>query len=161
MFEKINQINETLALYLTKAFGTVWICYAFMIYGMLPAFAIFHPYQESFLYWSNWVQLWSLPLILVGTNILGRNAERRSQLDHERLAKSYEEQKKTYSQVIAMLQKQEEMMTAMLQQDKVLEAQSVVLAEQNEVLEEQTQVLAEQTEVLAEQTEILKKGSSD
>ena len=161
MFEKINQINETLALYLTKAFGTVWICYAFMIYGMLPAFAIFHPYQESFLYWSNWVQLWSLPLILVGTNILGRNAERRSQLDHDRLAKSYEEQNKTYSQVIAMLQKQEEMMTAMLQQDKVLEAQSVVLAEQNEVLEEQTQVLAEQTEVLAEQTEILKKGSSD
>ena len=161
MLEKINQINETLALYLTKAFGTVWICYAFMIYGMLPAFAVFHPYQESFLYWSNWVQLWSLPLILVGTNILGRNAERRSQLDHERLAKSYDEQKKTYSQVIAMLQKQEEMMTAMLQQDKVLEAQSVVLAEQNEVLEEQTQVLAEQTEVLAEQTEILKKGSSD
>jgi molybdopterin converting factor small subunit len=93
------------------------------------------------------VQLWSLPLILVGTNILGRNAERRSQLDHEKLAKSYEEQQRTYNQVIAMLKKQEEMMTALLQQDKVLEAQNIVLAEQ--------------TEVLAEQTEILKKSSSD
>jgi hypothetical protein len=147
MIAKINQINETLALHLTKAFGTMWICYAFMVYGVLPAFAIFHPYQASFLYWSNWVQLWSLPLILVGTNILGRNAEKRSQLDHEKLAKSYEEQQRTYNQVIAMLTKQEEMMTALLQQDKVLEAQNIVLAEQ--------------TEVLAEQTEILKKGSPD
>ena len=147
MIAKINQSNETVALYLTKAFGTMWICYAFMVYGALPAFAIFHPYQASFLYWSNWVQLWSLPLILVGTNILGRNAEKRSQLDHEKLAKSYEEQQLTYSQVIAMLKKQEEMMTALLQQDKVLEAQNIVLAEQ--------------TEVLAEQTEILKKSSSD
>ena len=147
MIAKINQSNETLALYLTRAFGTMWICYAFMVYGALPAFAIFHPYQASFLYWSNWVQLWSLPLILVGTNILGRNAEKRSQLDHEKLAKSYEEQQRTYNQVIAMLKKQEEMMTALLQQDKVLEAQNIVLAEQ--------------TEVLAEQTEILKKSSSD
>ena len=147
MIAKINQSNETLALYLTRAFGTMWICYAFMVYGALPAFAIFHPYQAAFLYWSNWVQLWSLPLILVGTNILGRNAEKRSQLDHEKLARSYEEQQRTYNQVIAMLKKQEEMMTALLQQDKVLEAQNIVLAEQ--------------TEVLAEQTEILKKSSSD
>jgi hypothetical protein len=141
MIAKINQSNETLALHLTKAFGTMWICYAFMVYGVLPAFAIFHPYQESFLYWSNWVQLWSLPLILVGTNILGRDAEKRSQLDHEKLAKSYEEQQRTYKQVIAMLTKQEEMMTAMLQQDKVLEAQNIVLAEQTEVLAEQTEIL--------------------
>ena len=123
MIAKLNQSNETVALYITKAFGTMWICYAFMVYGALPAFAIFHPYQTSFLYWSNWVQLWSLPLILVGTNILGRNAEKRSQLDHEKLAKSYEEQQLTYSQVIAMLKKQEEMMTALLQQDKVLALQ--------------------------------------
>ena len=69
MNARISQINESLALYLTKAFGTMWICYAFMVYGALPAFAIFQPHQASFLYWSNWVQLWSLPLIMVGTNI--------------------------------------------------------------------------------------------
>jgi len=61
-------------------------------------------------------------------------SEKRSQLDHERLAKSYEEQQRTYNQVIAMLKKQEEMMTALLQQDKVLEAQNIVLAEQTEIL---------------------------
>ena len=97
MIARITQTNETLAVCLTKAFGTMWICYAFMVYGLLPAFAIFHPYQDSFLYWSNWVQLWSLPLILVGTNILGREAEKRSKLDHEKLAKSYEEQQQTPS----------------------------------------------------------------
>ena len=112
----------------------MWVCYAFMVYGVLPAFAIFHPYQESFLYWSNWVQLWSLPLILVGTNILGRDGEKRSQIDHEKLAKSYAEQQHTYSQVIMMLTRQEEMMAAMLRQDKTLEAQDVVLAEQTEIL---------------------------
>ena len=134
MLAKIKQINEALAVWLTNAFGTMWICYAFVIYGLIPVFAIFHPYQGAFLYWSNWVQLWSLPLILVGTNILGRDAEKRSKLDHEKLAKSYEEQQRTYTQVIEMLKKQEEMMADMLKQDDVLEAQDVVLAQQTAIL---------------------------
>jgi hypothetical protein len=116
MIAKIIQINEALAVWLTKTFGTMWICYAFMVYGLLPAFAIFHPYQDAFLYWSNWIQLWSLPLILVGTNILGRDAEERSKLDHEKLAKSYEEQQQTYIQIIAMLKKQEEVMVDLVAQ---------------------------------------------
>jgi hypothetical protein len=138
MIARINQVNEMLAVWLTNAFGTMWICYAFMVYGLLPAFAVFHPHQETFLYWSNWVQLWSLPLILVGTNILGREAEERSKVDHEKLAKSYEEQQQTYCQVIAMLKKQEEMMADMLKQDVVLKAQDIVLAEQTGMLKQQT-----------------------
>lgn len=144
MITKINQINEAIALWLTKAFGTMWICYAFMVYGLLPAFAIFHRHQESFLYWSNWVQLWSLPLILVGTNILGRDAEKRAKIDHEKLAKSYDEQQQTYQKVIAMLKKQEEMMCDMLHQDDLLKAQDVVLAEQSSVLAEQTVMIKEE-----------------
>ena len=136
MLSKIRQINDALAVWLTKAFGTMWICYAFMIYGLLPAFALFRPYQENFLYWSNWVQLWSLPLILVGTNILGRAAEDRSREDHERLAKSYEEQKETYKQVIAMLARQEDIMKYLLKHDKILEAQDLVLAEKTTILKE-------------------------
>ena len=137
MIAKISQINETIAVWLTKAFGTMWICYAFMVYGLLPAFAIFHPHQEAFLYWSNWVQLWSLPLILVGTNILGREAEERSKLDHKKLANFYEDQQETYNQVIAMLKRQEEMMADLLKQDSVLEAQNTVLAEQTIILKEE------------------------
>ena len=137
MIAKITRINETLAVWLTKAFGTMWVCYAFMVYGLLPALALFQNHQASFLYWSNWVQLWSLPLILVGTNILGREAEERSKLDHEKLAKSYEEQQQTYEQVIAMLKRQEDMMLDMLRQDSVLEAQDIVLAAQTEMLKEE------------------------
>ena len=134
MLPKINRINETIAVWLTRAFGTMWICYAFMVYGLLPAFALFHRHQEAFLYWSNWVQLWSLPLILVGTNILGREAEKRSKMDHEKLAKSYEEQQETYHQVLAMLKVQEDMMRDMLKQDDELKAQDDVLAEQTGIL---------------------------
>ena len=137
MLAKIGRLNEAIAVWLTKAFGTMWICYAFMVYGLLPAFALFHAHQEAFLYWSNWVQLWSLPLILVGTNILGREAEERSRLDHDKLAKSYEEQKQTYDKVIAMLQRQEEMVQNLLKQDRILEAQDAVLAEQTSLLKEE------------------------
>ena len=137
MVAKINLVNETFAVWLTKAFGTMWMFYAFMVYGLLPAFALFRPHQDSFLYWSNWVELWSLPLIMVGTNILGREAEKRSNLDHEKLAKSYEEQQQTYERVIAMLKRQEDMMAELLKQDSVLEAQDTVLATQTEMLKEE------------------------
>lgn len=137
MFARINGINEKIAVWLTRAFGTMWICYAFMVYGILPAFALFQPHQESFLYWSNWVQLWSLPLILVGTNILGREAGERSKLDHEKLARSYEEQQRTYAQVIAMLKRQEDVMMDMVKQDTMLAAQDIVLAEQTSLLKQE------------------------
>ena len=137
MIGVINRINETFAVWLTKAFGTMWMFYAFMVYGLLPAFALFRPQEASFLYWSNWIELWSLPLIMVGTNILGREVEKRSNLDHEKLAKSYEEQQQTYEQVIAMLKRQEEMMAELLKQDRVLEAQDMVLAAQTEMLKEE------------------------
>jgi hypothetical protein len=131
---RIGQVNEMLAVGLTRAFGTMWICYAFMIYGLLPAFTILHPYEPGFLYWSNWIQLWSLPLILVGTNILGRDSEQRARIDHEKLALSYDEQRKTYSQILKMFAHQEKLMAGMAKQDEALEAQDVVLAEQTDIL---------------------------
>lgn len=134
MSSRLMQANEAVAVWLTKAFGTMWLCYGFMVYGLLPAFALFRPYQEVFLYWSNWIQLWSLPLILVGTNILGRSAEARSALDHERLEASYEEQQRTYSRLIELLQRQEEIMADMGKQDRILDAQDAVLAEQTNLI---------------------------
>jgi len=136
MLLAIKKINDSIAVWLTRGFGTMWICYAFMIYGILPVFRIFQPQEAAFLYWSNWIQLWSMPLILVGTNLLGRDAEVRAKLDHEKLAKSYEEQKQTYSQVIAMLKQQEEIIKGMLVQDNMLKAQDVVLAEQTQILKD-------------------------
>ncbi len=141
----INKINERLAVAFTRAFGTMWLCYAFMIYGLLPILSIFRGHENTFLYWSNWVQLWSLPLILVGTNILGRDADERSRLDHDKLARAYEEQKETYARVLAMLVKQEQMMANLEKQDEVLRGQDEVLAEQTELLREQSTVTSTAT----------------
>ena len=115
----MRAFNEAVAIRLTRAFGTMWLCYVFAVLGVLPLLAIFRPHQDEFLYWSNWVQLWALPLILVGTNILGRDAERRAAEDHEKLAQSYDEQKRTYEQVLALLKRQEDVIVAMLRQDRL------------------------------------------
>lgn len=61
--------NMRLAAWGTSKFGTMPMFYACVIYGALGA--IFTAYQATLLYWSNWVQLWSLPLIMVGGIVLG------------------------------------------------------------------------------------------
>jgi len=80
--EKFEQINETIAKKMTLNFGTMLTCYIFMFYGLLPLIPFITPYMAQMLYWSNWIQLWSLPLIIVGQNILGRDSERRAAETH-------------------------------------------------------------------------------
>lgn len=93
MKEKIKKLNDKIALWLTVRFGSMWLFYAFVLCGCLPLLANFHSHQDVFLYWSNFIQLISLPLIMVGTNLLSKDAQDRSKIDHETLAKSYKEQK--------------------------------------------------------------------
>lgn len=113
MLKFFDGINEKVAVFLTKSFGTMWVCYAFIIYGLLPLYHTFHQYQDSLLYWSNWIQLWSLPLLMVGTNILGRAAETRAKLDHEKLAQTYEEQLVIYKDMLTMMGEEQTQATAL------------------------------------------------
>ena len=73
--------NMRLAAWGTQKFGTMPAFYAFVIYGALGA--VFTAYQATLLYWSNWVQLWSLPLIAVGSAVLavGMNKMMKRQFD--------------------------------------------------------------------------------
>jgi hypothetical protein len=109
------RFNGRLALVLTKAFGSMGACYIFMLYGLLPVLPAFRPYAAAFLYGSNRVQLCSLPLLLVGTNILGRAIEARARADHEKLAQAYDK-------ILAVLEE-------LRRQDIVLEAQTKALTE--------------------------------
>lgn len=102
----ITRLNEIIAVSLTRGFGSIWVFYLFVIYGLLPLLAMFHAYQETFLYWSNWVQLAALPLIMTGTNILGRDAELRAAVDHEKLTNTYEEQLLMYQDIIELMNEQ-------------------------------------------------------
>lgn len=70
-------LNGKLAAWGTRLFGSMPTFYLFVIYGALGA--VFVRYQSTLLYWSNWVQLWSLPLIMVGGIVLGKMAEQRAQ----------------------------------------------------------------------------------
>lgn len=69
-------VNDRVAARATIVFGTMWCTYVFVIYGALGA--VFTTEQATLLYWSNWIQLWSLPLLMVGAVVLGRAAERRN-----------------------------------------------------------------------------------
>lgn len=79
----IRKLNDTVAEKSTLIFGTMWMFYAFFIYGMLPLIPALKPYENTFFYWSGWVQLWALPLLMVGQNVLGRTAEKREQETHD------------------------------------------------------------------------------
>jgi hypothetical protein len=79
----INKFNELVAEKSTLIFGTMWMFYAFFIYGLLPLIPILTPFQSQIFYWSGWVQLWALPLLMVGQNVMGRSAEQRAQETHD------------------------------------------------------------------------------
>lgn len=71
-----THINEPLAVRTTLIFGTMWVTYLFFAYGFLPL--LFPKYMIPIMYWSSTVQLWALPLIMVGQNVLGRASERQA-----------------------------------------------------------------------------------
>ena len=84
---KIKESNEWIALHVTMIFGTMWIAYIFFFYGFMPIF--FPKYIVQLLYWSNTVQLWSLPLILVGTNLLNKSFNRKINQMHDKIDAMY------------------------------------------------------------------------
>ena len=88
---KVNQFNNFLAEKSTLVFGTMWTFYIFFFYSLLPLIPFLTQYQNQLFYWSGWVQLWALPLLMVGQNVLGRNAEQRAQQDHEMIVKEFSE----------------------------------------------------------------------
>lgn len=89
MMKRIKAFNEFLATNITLAFGTMWTTYIFFLYGFGPI--IWPQAMSKMLYWSNTVQLWSLPLLMVGTNILGRKSERRNAEMYEMIKEEFKE----------------------------------------------------------------------
>lgn len=79
--KKINNLNELIAIKITNLFGSMWTAYIFIIYGLSPL--LFPSHLNEILYWSNFIQLWALPLIMTGQNILGRSTEQRIKETHD------------------------------------------------------------------------------
>lgn len=85
----MKKLNEIIAKYATIIFGTMWMFYAFFIYGLLPLIPSIQPYQNTIFYWSGWVQLWALPLLMVGQKVLGKDAEKRENESHDTIMKTF------------------------------------------------------------------------
>lgn len=67
--------------------------------------------MNSIMYWSTTVQLWSLPLIMVGQNVMGRASELRAQETHE-----------TVMQELALLKEQDK-----INKEQLKETQDVMI----------------------------------
>lgn len=89
---RVAAINDFVAEKATLAFGSMWTTYLFAIYGALGA--IFVEWQAGLMYWSNWVQLWSLPLLMVGAVVVNRREAERTR----------KEAKETHDAVLEELQ---------------------------------------------------------
>ena len=85
--ERTARFNESVAAAGTKMFGSMWTAYAFCVWGilgMLPGLP--KAFTDLVLLVSSaWIQLWALPLIMVGGIVLNRASEKRANEDHEAL----------------------------------------------------------------------------
>ena len=77
----MKKFNEWVALKITLAVSTMWAFYILVIYGLTPL--IWPQYMATILYWSNFIQLVFLPLLAVGTAVIGRSSEKRAQETHD------------------------------------------------------------------------------
>ena len=107
----VSAVNDRVAVKATIAFGSMWMFYVFFAYGFLPLLPQFKPFQDKFLYWGSWIQLWALPLLMVGGIVLNRASERRAAEDHETLMTELAEIKDMHLQMMDLLKKVERIET--------------------------------------------------
>ena len=83
-------MNERIAISITKAMGTMWCAYAFLMLALLPLVV---PSTETWVQYlsSALLQLVALPILAVGQTLLGRAAEARAIQDHAALMEILEE----------------------------------------------------------------------
>jgi len=82
------KLNDKIALRITLTVSTMWAFYALVIFGLTPL--LWPSHMTQILYWSNFVQLIFLPLLAVGTSVMGRASEQRANEDHEMIKAEFE-----------------------------------------------------------------------
>jgi len=79
----LTKSNDTIALKMTIAFGSIWCVYAFTVFSLVPLLA--PSVEDKLLYISNCIQLIALPALMVGSAILARSSDQRARNDHDAL----------------------------------------------------------------------------
>lgn len=122
-----SRINERVAVWATRKFGTMWTAYLFCLYGMIPI--VWVSLSSVVLYWSNWIQLWSLPLIMVGTAVIGRATERRIMEIHAAIVDELKMEREQLQQLKLIVDHLKLSQTAELKQ--LTDLQDIAMATQN------------------------------
>ena len=113
---RIHVFNEAVARVGTEAFSSIWAFYLFMVWGLLGLLPrIPSGFKEFVLLVSSaWIQLWALPLLMVGNAVLNKAAVRQAHADHEmliaelRLMKALQEENhQMHVQILEMVKKLE------------------------------------------------------
>ena len=84
---RMAAFNEAVAKIGTEAFSSIWAFYLFMVWGLLGLLPRIPAGFKEFvlLVSSAWIQLWALPLLMVGNAVLNKAAVRQAHKDHEML----------------------------------------------------------------------------
>ena len=77
----LDRVNESIATKLTLVVDTIWSFYALVIFGFSLTLATH--LQETCLYWSSFIQLIFLLIIMVRQSVLERTAKKQAHEDHE------------------------------------------------------------------------------
>jgi uncharacterized membrane protein len=115
--------NQRLAVMITRSFGSMWAFYiliAWMLLWMalsslgLWLFALDRYPFAFLLFLSNLVQLWALPVLSVGQNVLSRKAELQADETYATTTKMYHD----IEQIAQHLSAQDEVLARIAEKDK-------------------------------------------
>jgi hypothetical protein len=113
-------LNGRIALALTTAVGTMWCAYAFAVLALLVVPEAVRGGLLTTVQWvsQTFIQLVMLSVIMVGQNILGQAADKRSEMTYKDAEATFHEAQ----QIQAHLQAQDEAMNTILTRLEKLEA---------------------------------------
>ena len=78
-------MNTRIAVFLTKAVGSMWCAYLFAALALISLPDAIHAGTAALISWTaqTFLQLVLLPVILVGGNVLSQKSEARAKQDHK------------------------------------------------------------------------------
>jgi len=112
-------INGRIALVLTTAVGTMWCAYVFAILALLVVPEAIRGGLLTSVQWvsQTFIELVMLSVIMVGQNILGQAADKRSEMTYKDAEATFQEAQ----QIQAHLQAQDDAMNTILERLEKLE----------------------------------------
>jgi len=108
----VGRFNSWLALHITKAVGTMWAAYVFVLISFISLPQALHAFLTGDTYvgiaWlsQSFLQLVLLPIIIVGQNVISASQDARAEADHITLTTLHS----INVRQLRMLEQQEEML---------------------------------------------------